>query len=246
MADLDTNEVPLEKSENDVEVSEEGKNKECFCKNQGLSQESCNGKGCNIDDKVYEDAAKSLGVEVAALKAIGKKESSGNGFYSVGQAKILFERHIMHKQLKNTGYTTTQLNDLKNQYPKIVNPVSGGYGKYSEQYEKLKTAKTIDYDCAIKSCSWGKFQVMGFHYAKLYSNPKELEEAMNMCERQHFEYFIQFLKTTNGLIDALKNRDWETVATKYNGSAWEKNNPTYADDLKKYYNEFKFNYRHFE
>ena len=159
---------PSEKVSANVKV---GENK-CFCKKQGLVLNSCNGKGCNIDDKVYEDAATALGVEVAALKAIGKKETHGNSFYSTGQATILFERHYMYCELKKKGYTEKQLSDLNTTYPSIVNSTMGEYGTYSAQYTKLTTAKNIDYDCAIKSCSWGKFQVMGVYYANLYSTPR--------------------------------------------------------------------------
>lgn len=37
----------------------------------------------------------------------------------------------------------------------------------------------------------------------------------------------------------MKNKNWELIASKYNGSAWKNYNPDYATNIKKYYNEFK-------
>jgi len=47
------------------------------------------------------------------------------------------------------------------------------------------------------------------------------------------------MNKTNGLITALKNHDWETVASLYNGPKWQEQNPNYASNLEKYYNSYK-------
>lgn len=170
--------------------------------------------------------------------AIAKQESKGSSFQAVKQATILFERHKMYSLLIKKGNTKASVDALSIKHPSIVNKNSGGYNDMTS-YDKLKTAKSIDYDCAVQSCSWGKFQVMGFHYANLYSSPRELEKAMNMCELQQFKYFVLYLKKTNGMVDALKNKNWEGIATLYNGSKWKEKNPEYANNVKKYYNQFK-------
>ena len=210
----------------------------CFCLSQGLVKKSCGGNGCNINDNDYEIAAKELGIEKEVLMAIAKQESKGSSFQAVKQATILFERHKMYSLLIKKGNTKASVDALSIKHPSIVNKNSGGYNDMTS-YDKLKTAKSIDYDCAVQSCSWGKFQVMGFHYANLYSSPRELEKAMNMCELQQFKYFVLYLKKTNGMVDALKNKNWEGIATLYNGSKWKEKNPEYANNVKKYYNQFK-------
>lgn len=210
----------------------------CFCLSQGLVKKSCGGNGCNISDNDYETAAKELGVEKEVLMAISKQESKGSSFKAVKQATILFERHKMYRLLIKKGNTKASVDALSKKYPSIVNEDSGGYNDMTS-YDKLKTAKSIDYDCAVQSCSWGKFQVMRFHYANLYSSPRELEKAMNMCELQQFKYFVLYLKKTNGMVDALKNKNWEGIATLYNGSKWKEKNPEYANNIKRYYNQFK-------
>ena len=228
--------VKLEDGESvSIEVIEDNV---CFCLSQGLVKKSCGGNGCNINDNDYEIAAKELGIEKEVLMAIAKQESKGSSFQAVKQATILFERHKMYSLLIKKGNTKASVDALSIKHPSIVNKNSGGYNDMTS-YDKLKTAKSIDYDCAVQSCSWGKFQVMGFHYANLYSSPRELEKAMNMCELQQFKYFVLYLKKTNGMVDALKNKNWEGIATLYNGSKWKEKNPEYANNVKKYYNQFK-------
>ena len=210
----------------------------CFCLSQGLVKKSCGGNGCNINDNDYATTAKDLGVEKEVLMAIASQESKHTSFKAVKQATILFERHKMYWLLIKKGYTKASVDALSKKYPSIVNKSDGGYNDMTS-YEKLKIAKSIDYSCAVQSCSWGKFQVMGLNYANLYSSPMELEKAMNMCELQQFKYFVSYLKNTSGMVDALKNKNWERIATLYNGPKWKDKNPEYANNIKRYYNQFK-------
>ena len=210
----------------------------CFCLSQGLVKKSCGGNGCNINDNDYATTAKELGIEKEVLMAIASQESKHASFKAVKQATILFERHKMYRLLIKKGNTKASVDALSKKYPSIVNEDSGGHNDMTS-YEKLKIAKSIDYSCAVQSCSWGKFQVMGFNYANLYSSPRELEKAMNMCELQQFKYFVLYLKKTNGMVDALKNKNWERIATLYNGPNWKNQNPEYANNIKRYYNQFK-------
>ena len=210
---------------------------DCICLKDKFTEVSCSGNGCLIAEWDYKKAAEDLGVEKEVLKAIAKQESHGRSFYLDGQATILFERHIMRRCLIKKGYSIDQINKLQDDYPDIVNTQGGSYNVSS--YTKLGIAKKIDYDCAVQSCSWGKFQVMGLYYSNLYSSPSELEEAMNKCELQQFRYFLSYLKNTNGMIIALKNKDWESIARLYNGANWKKQNPKYASNIEKYYNQFK-------
>ena len=210
---------------------------DCICLKDKFTEVSCSGNGCLIAEWDYKKVAEDLGVEKEVLKAIAKQESHGRSFYLDGQATILFERHIMRRCLIKKGYSIDQVNKLQDDYPDIVNTQGGSYNISS--YTKLGIAKEIDYDCAIQSCFWGKFQVMGLYYSNLYSSPSELEEAMNKCELQQFRYFLSYLKNTNGMIIALKNKDWESIARLYNGANWKKQNPKYASNIEKYYNQFK-------
>ncbi|WP_262919099.1 N-acetylmuramidase family protein [Niabella hibiscisoli] len=47
-----------------------------------------------LTEKDFQDAARQLNCEVAAIKAVAEVESKGDGFLPTGEPKILFERHI--------------------------------------------------------------------------------------------------------------------------------------------------------
>ena len=186
------------------------------------------------------ETAKSLNIEVEVMMAIAKQESHGGGFFQNGKPKILFERHKMYQHLKAKGYNVSE---LEKKYPDIINHKPGGYGPSSTQHQRLAQARQIDEKAAIMSASWGRFQIMGETYNYTYDSPQELEKAMNASEKQQLRYFAAFVRKKAGgrLLTALKNKQWETVATLYNGANWQRTNPNYVSNIKKYYAEFKAN-----
>ena len=115
----------------------------------------CNNPKRGLSEEDYTKAANQLGVEVAVIKAVAEVETSGEAFDNEGHPRILFERHYYHR-------LTSGLYDKKQ--PDISNKLAGGYGKFSEQYEKLKRAFELDSESALKSASWGRFQIMGENY----------------------------------------------------------------------------------
>ena len=56
-----------------------------------------------LTDADINFVAQQLGVEPACVKAVYTVESSGKGFLSNGDPKILFEGHIFWRQLKKLG-----------------------------------------------------------------------------------------------------------------------------------------------
>ncbi|MEC5172779.1 N-acetylmuramidase domain-containing protein [Chryseobacterium nepalense] len=216
----------------------------CYCYLQGIVETPCNGKGNAVTDKHFKSLAKDIGVEAKVFKTVAIVESGGReSFIDIGgkqKAKILYERHYMYRFLKKTK-SQMDLDNLKKKYPDLVHNVgtykdrNAKYGSEKEQFIKLNKAKKIDNDSAIKSCSWGKFQVMGKYYNFLYNSPNELEDAMNMCEVQHFAYFKIYLKDVTGepMVKAMKDKNWNKIAELYNG-------PDYA--VNKYHIKMKNKY----
>lgn len=186
-----------------------------------------------------QSEAKRLGVEVAALRAILEKESSGSGFNADGTPKILYERHIMYQRLTEhfglatAKYWATGRSDLV--YSKGYG--AGGYGKYSEQPKKLEAAAKIDRTSALESCSWGIAQIMGYHWKLCgFSSVQQFVNAMYKSEDSQFEVFVKFLEGS-GIVPYLQKLDWANVALRYNGKNYKQNN--YDVDLKRYYLKFK-------
>lgn len=174
----------------------------------------------------FDSAAKTLGVEVATIKAVAEVESNGSGFLPDGHPKILYERHIMYQRVSQK-FGKAKADELVKKYPDLINPVAtpaSGYGTLSMQPGKLeKAAKFIDRDCALESCSWSAFQILGYHWKSLnYPSLQAFINAMYRDEDAHLDAFVRFLQNDPELIVALKNKDWAAFARRYNGSNYAK------------------------
>lgn len=169
----------------------------------------------------YSAAAAALGVPVAAIRAVTDVESKGSGFHDDGRPLILFERHIMRRQLKAIG---KNVDDLEAKFPIVVNSKSGGYKGGKAEHDRLGIAASIHRQCALESCSWGLFQIMGFHWKLLgYASVQEFVNAMYRDEAAHLDAFVRFIKANPHLHKALKAQDWTALARGYNGPAFAVN-----------------------
>lgn len=170
----------------------------------------------------YSRAAKALDVPVAAIHAVTEVESKGSGFLADGRPVILFERHIMRRQLEKMG--RKDLDDLQVKFPSYVNKQPGGYKGGAAEHERLGLAATIHRQCALESCSWGLFQIMGFHWKVLgYESVQAFVNAMYRSEGDQLDAFVRFIKVNPNLLRALKAQDWAAFASGYNGPAYLNN-----------------------
>lgn len=178
-------------------------------------------------------AANQLGVPLAAIAANAETESKGAGFFSNGLPTILFERRQMYLQLvQQLGQATAT--GLMNRYPDIINPNRNYLGGPAE-YTRLNLAITVNRPIALQSASWGVFQIMGFNFTYCgYAGIEQYVADMKISEKKHLAAYISFVQKYHGgdLLKALKNLDWETFASIYNGTAQV---ATYADMMDKNY-----------
>lgn len=176
-------------------------------------------------------ASQRLGVPVAAVYALNEVESQGRGFLDNGKPVILYERHIMYRQLQVTRapeddqeQLRQRADDLAKQAPALVNPKAGGYIGGTSEHQRLAQARQIDEVCALESASWGAFQVMGFHWKRLgYASVHDFVAAMVRSEADQLEAFVRFIETDASLLKALKGLKWATVAKLYNGPDYQRN-----------------------
>lgn len=170
-----------------------------------------------MKDADFQAAAELLGCEVAAIRAVAEVESGRGGFNPDGSPVTLFEGHIFHR---HTGGRFDESHpDLS--YPKWTK-VHYGKGWQAEQ-DRLWRAMGLDNEAALKSASWGRFQIMGFnHRACGFDTVQAFVEAMRTGEREQLLAFCAFLKT-EGIDKALRERDWTTFARRYNGPAFAEN-----------------------
>ena len=176
-------------------------------------------------------AAARLGVELAAIIAVNEVESLGAGFLDNGKPKILYERHIMYRQLAKPRTPEddevallAHANDLAASQPNLVNPSAGGYAGGTAEHQRLAHARLIDDTCALESASWGAFQIMGFHAIRLgYSSVQDFAARMAKDENEQFEAFVRFLEADPALLKALKSKKWAAFAKGYNGPDYQRN-----------------------
>lgn len=163
----------------------------------------------------YKKAAEIIGCDVATIKAVAKVESNGGGFNSDSSPKILFEGHWFHRLTKGKY---TNLINRNISYPKWIRKF------YKEnQHKRLQKAVLLDRDAALKSASWGKFQIMGFNYDKCgFATIQEFINAMYKSEGAQLNAFVNFIISRN-LDDELRNKDWARFAYYYNGTGFAKN-----------------------
>ena len=162
-----------------------------------------------LNEHDFRRAAAALNCEIAAIKAVCEVEAPKGGFLADGQPTILFERHKF-SQFTKGRYDRT--------HPDISNPTPGGYGASGQhQHNKLSKASKLDRNAALKSASWGKFQIMGFNHAAAgHPALQGFVNAMYESEAKQLDAFVAFIQS-QGLGVYLQRRDWAGFARRYNG-----------------------------
>lgn len=177
----------------------------------------------------YSRAAAKLGCEVSAIRAVADVESGGRtGFLPDGRPKILFESHVFSK-LTARKYDATHP-DIST--PKWTRNYVGGAGEHG----RLQRAMILDREAALKSASWGKFQILGLNFARAgFQTVEKFVNSQKQSEQQHLEAFVKFILSYD-LSDELRDRRWADFARKYNGAGFAKNH--YDEKMAIAYNKY--------
>jgi hypothetical protein len=177
-----------------------------------------------LTENDFNEAAELLGCEFAAVKAVAEVESAGAGFLKDGRLRILFEGHWFFRLTRGAHQyshpTICYPKWTREFYAKGRTADARGAGEFS----RLEQAMALNREAALKSASYGKFQIMGFNFALCGFNAVEdFYAAMQQDEGQHLAAFCQYIKNS-GLDDELRERDWVRFARLYNGPEYRKNN----------------------
>ena len=170
-----------------------------------------------VTSEDFQKAADRLGCEVATVRAVTAVESRGAGFDPEGFPRTLFEGHWFYK-LTNGKFATTHPTLC---YPKWTRQY---YGKgWSQEKNRLNAAIALDREAALKSASWGLFQIMGFNHAQCgFDMVQEFVNAMCADEGAQLDAFVSYV-ITNKLTEHLKAKNWSEFARKYNGPGYREN-----------------------
>jgi N-acetylmuramidase len=170
-----------------------------------------------ITDADFAASAQRLDCEVNAVKAVARVETSGDTFDGSLRAKILYEPHQFRGLTKSVFDST---------HPHLSSSFSTAKQFHArpewDQYSRLYEAMVLDPIAAIKACSWGRFQVMGFNhglcgYTDVVSFAREMQ-ASELSQLNAFEYYC----VNRGAAAHLKNKDWAKFAAAYNGADYKK------------------------
>lgn len=173
--------------------------------------------------EAFGHAAWLLRCEVAAIRAFATVEAGGEGaFFDSGEPVILFERHHFYKFAPR--YKGALVPGVTGDWKRICEPTPGGYGPSSKQHLRLQAAAALDREAALKSASWGLFQIMGSNHAACgYPNLQRFITAMYREVDDHLRAFVMFIRHNETLTDALRAKDWATAARLYNGPMFARN-----------------------
>jgi hypothetical protein len=201
-----------------------------FHKNNGLLIDGVAGEATmkilesdkrSLKESDYQRAADELGVDIATIKAVESVESAGSGFQKNGRIKILFEGHKFWEELnKVTGNSEIKSTD---ENADILHQKSTTKFYKQDQWDRLDRAALIHKEAALKSASYGLFQIMGFNYG-LCGFP-DVESFVNFNKQSDGHQLLCFVRfcTHQGIHVYLQNKDWAKFAYRYNGAGYKKN-----------------------
>lgn len=169
----------------------------------------------------FERVAGAFGIPVTLAYAICDVESSGSGFIR-HTPKWLYEGHKMFKYL-SIHRGKAQALKIAARYPTLVYPkwTKRFYPKtVLQKKDRINRAMKIDRTGALWASSWGLFQIMGFHYAKLgYRSPQRMVDDMSTGVSVHFDMFIEYCnKVQPKAGDALRHGELKKFVRYYNGT----------------------------
>lgn len=173
------------------------------------------GAAKRLDDLDLPRIGAMIGVGEDEIHAVLEVETAGGGFDKQGRVRMLFEPHVFYRELSGPKRAKAVAAGLA--YPAWR---AGGYPK--DSYPRLIEAMTISPSAALRSCSWGLGQIMGFNASLAgYGTAEDMVRAFAEDEKNQLAGMVKFI-TTAGLDDELRAHDWAGFARGYNGKHYAK------------------------
>ena len=174
-----------------------------------------NGAARRLDDIDLPRLGALIGVGEDELHAVMDVESRGSGFDSRGRPAMLFEPHVFYRLLRGTERdAAVALGLARREWRRDYPP---------DSYPRLIRAMEINAEQALRSASWGLFQIMGFNAEACgYASARAMVEAFREDEEHHMQAVVAFLRTME-LDDDLRRHDWAGFARGYNGPRYAEN-----------------------
>lgn len=164
-----------------------------------------------LTDAQIAASAQRLQCEEAAVRAVLKVESRGNGFGQDGRPLILYEPHVFSR-LTGRKYDASHPTISYRTWRTLPYPRT-----QAERYEQLAQAFELDSEAALGAASWGLFQILGSnHRACGFETASAFVADISLDHERQLLAFEGFVRA-NRLVDDLQRRDWAGFAKVYNG-----------------------------
>lgn len=182
------------------------------------------GDGKRLDDIDLPRIGATIGVGEDPVHAVMDVEARGNGFDSLNRPAMLFEPHVFDRELgpgaardraRREGLAYRRWGEKR--YPR-------------ESYTRLHAAMDINREAALRSCSWGLGQIMGFNCGLVgFDTAEDMVAFIVDDEETQLELMIRFIRAS-GIDDEM--RKWDALtrptlgadcadfARVYNGSGY--------------------------
>ena len=172
---------------------------------------------------ILNNFAQENGIDVKLLKAIIAVEAGGSGFGLDAVLKIRFEVHLLLDDYPGLNrWFKTEAPVYLNHYYKFPSYSTlwreVHTGNQWDEYSALLVAAFQIQNKAFEYASFGKFQICGFHFAKLgFSSALEMFTHMSQGDNNDTSVGLRFIKSDWNLLSALQQRDIDRFIRGYNG-----------------------------
>lgn len=167
----------------------------------------------------YRRGASALAAPSLHLMAVSAIESAGENFWLLGNRQVppvRLEAHIF--DARTGGRYRTSHPHLSSQR---WNPALAARSK-AGAWAQLEEAMALDKRAAMEATSWGPFQIMGFHWRPLGYPSVEVfvDDVDGPDDDGQMDMFVRFVLADRRLLQAIRDGDWQTWETIYNGGGY--------------------------
>ena len=181
-----------------------------------------------VNHIVGEGASSAQPVDPLAWEALLAVESSGEGFVN-GRLKIRIEGHLLTGATWGNPAVFSQLfrRDESNPLLEYYRPSSASawimyHANQDLEWQAFDFALRLDGASALRCTSMGLGQTMGFNAQRVgYANPAAMLQAFERGEQAQQAAIINYCVSDADLVAAMRRRDWDEVARRYNGDGQE-------------------------
>jgi hypothetical protein len=165
----------------------------------------------------WRGAAWMLKCDPLVIQSVANVEAPKGGFLEDGQVRILFEAHVFARHTGGRFNTSHPTISSAKWSRKLY---AGGAGEHT----RLARAVGLDREAALKSASWGRFQILGQNYREAgFNSLQAFINAHHGEESDHLRAFVCFIRWDARLLAAVEAEDFTTFARVYNGPSYAAN-----------------------